>query len=127
MVHILGQNHGVVIYGPLRIWAERGLIRIEDARDNSYETLDVRECLLRLNGLNEMIGRSKRGGHGSRTNSFTKYADEIQNVQEMIDQVTDLCWKAREQGMPTDPSAIRDLNRRKPTSVSIPQKFNMPM
>ena len=127
MVHILGHSHDLVIYGPLRIWAERGLIRIEDARDNSFETLDVRETLLRLNGLNEMIGRSKRGGKGSRTNSFTKYAEEIQNLQEMIDNVTEVCWKAREQGMPTDPSAVRDLQRRKATSVSVPKKYNMPM
>ena len=127
MVHILGHNHDVVVYGPLRIWAERGLIRIEDARDKSFETLDVRECLLRLNGLNEMIGRSKRGGKGSTTNSFTKYADEIRDLQEMIDKVTDVCWKAREQGMPTDPSAVRDQARRQKTSVSVPHKFNMPM
>ena len=116
-----------MIYGPLRIWAERGQIHMEDGRDNSYDVLSVKDCLERLNGLNEMIGRSKKGGKGSFKNSFTKYADEIKDVQQMIDKVIDVCQKAREQGMPTDASARRDLRRRQKTQVSIPTNFNMPM
>jgi hypothetical protein len=109
------------------MWAERGLIHIEDSRDNSYEAIAVKECLERLNGLNEMIGRSKKGGMASRSNSFTNYMDEITDIQRMIDDTIDICRKAREQGMPTDASARRDLKRRQKTQVSIPKDFNMPL
>jgi hypothetical protein len=73
-----------------------------------------------------MIGRSKRGGNASKTNSFTRYTDEITDIQRMIDDTIDICRKAREQGMPSDASARRDLKRRQKTQVSIPSNFNMP-
>lgn len=126
MVHILGHGHDVVIYGPLRLWAERGLVHIEDGRDNSYESISVQDTLLRINALSEMIGNSQAGGRGSKTNSFTKYADEIKDLQDAIDRIIDVCQKAREQGMPDDPSARRDLARRRAKSVSVPSKYNMP-
>lgn len=125
--HILRSGHDLVIYGPLRIWAERGLIHIEDARDNSFETISVNDCLLRINGLSEMIGNSRRGGGPKSKDSFTKYMDEIEDLQRAIDQLVDTCRKAREQGMPDDPTAQGALKRARPVSVSMPKEYNMPL
>lgn len=110
MVHILG-GHDVAILGPLRFWSDRGLVHVEDSRDNSYETLTVRDVLLRAKGINDMIGNSSDPGVFYKT---------IKCTQDFLDRLLEVCRKAREQGMPTDPSAARDLARRRPTTVSMP-------
>ncbi len=93
---------GVVRFGPrnnpkcLRYWAERGLIHCEDARDNSYETLTVREFLLRLQGINDMIGNSKA------TLAAEKFAhvDELDRQQRFVEEAAVLVRRAQIQGLP---------------------------
>lgn len=117
-VYMLG-NRDVVHFGPRKFpkrykyWAERGLIHLEDAEDNSYVTLSVREFLLRLKGINDMIAKVSRG-------EKTLDPQELQRHQNFIEQALALVEKAKEQGMPTDPSARRDRARRRPTSVVVP-------
>ena len=62
---LIGGQHNVVYFGPRsnpkcqRWWADQGLIHVEDSRDNTYDTLGVREFLHRLNAINDMLGNSK--------------------------------------------------------------------
>ncbi len=62
MTVLIGGQHSVVYFGPRdnpkcqRWWADRGMIHVEDARDNTYDTLSVREFLHRLKAVNDMLG-----------------------------------------------------------------------
>ncbi len=121
-VPMIGGKHGVIFFGPRkdperqRWWADRGLIHMEDASDNSYDTISVKDFLLRLKGLNDMIGNSRK----SMKDAKMMDAEELTRVQRFVEQGCDLADKAKEQGMPTDASARRDLVRRRATSVLVP-------
>ena len=107
-------NKDVVNLGPLKYWAERGLIHCEDSRDSSYETVDVKIVLERIKALNDMIGNTKRKVPG------LMHADEIRKHQNFIDDMVQLCRKARNQGSPDNPDAIKDAKRRRPATVVVP-------
>lgn len=114
----IGGQHGVatlVTYSGrvLRVWAERGLIHMEDSEDNSYTVRSVRDALLHLDGINQMIGNSIQS-------SSLNYKDEIDMHQRFIADCEKVMKKAQEQGMPTDASAVRDLNRRRATKLTVP-------
>jgi hypothetical protein len=115
-MHILGET-GVYQYGPLRMWAERGQIHIEDATDNSYRIVTVQSIGHRLQAHSDMLKNSreqlKRNGQ--------MLGDEYNRQLRMIEGMIDVCHKAQEQGMPTDESAVRDINRRLPKTVVIPR------
>ena len=55
MTHIIGSIHDVAMYGNLRAWAENGLVRIEDARDNSYEVITVKEAKARIKAQADIL------------------------------------------------------------------------
>jgi hypothetical protein len=115
MVHILGQ-HGVKNYGNLRIWAEGGLVRVEDKRDGSCETLSVRDALLRAQAISELISE-KLARTRNRTTDARFYTDEINDMQNLVDDVIAVCKQAREQGEPSDPKVIEDRKLRSPKSI----------
>lgn len=115
---VIGGQHGVAILVTysgrvLRVWAERGLVHMEDSRDNSYVVKSVKDALFHLNGINEMIGNTIVTGS-------LQYKDEIALHQKFIQDCTAVLQKAREQGMPTDSSAVRDNNRRRATTLTVP-------
>ena len=97
---LIGGKHGVVFFGPRsepkrdRFWAERGLIHIEHADDNTYECITVREFLQRVKGISDMLGNSLNDLEG-----FAHW-DEIQRNQNFIEEAAELAKKAQEQGMP---------------------------
>lgn len=114
----VGGQHGVaalVTYSGrvLRVWAERGLVHMEDSKDGSYQVKSVRDAALHLKGINDMIGNSIRDGH-------LNYADEVAMHQKFISECEGVLKKAQEQGMPTDESAVRDLKRRRATTLTVP-------
>jgi len=115
-IHLLGSGHSMVYHGPLRLWAEDGLVKIEDSRDNSYEALSVKEALLRVQAINDMIGNSSEEG---------EYASEIARLQKFVEQMVELIKRAKEQGMPSDPSARRERIRRRPSSIVVPGSAGM--
>lgn len=121
MSRIIGQNHDCVRLGPLRFWAERGFIHWEDARDNSYGTLPVRNALHRVKAINDMIGNSKKS-------DTRKFSASLEMYSGFVDDFVEICRKAQEQGMVTDKSARAAANRALPKSVSVPvdlqKKFN---
>lgn len=115
-MHILGADHDVCIHGPLRFWAERGLIHVEDARDNSYDVMSVSSAAHRVQAHIDMLANSREQ---MRRTGFMDYA-EYNRLQRMIEQMTEIIRKAQIQGQPTDESAVRDLRRRQPKSVLMP-------
>lgn len=112
---LLGSSD-VVRFGPLRLWADRGLIHIEDSRDNGYDTISVRAALERVNALNDVIKNSK--AH-LRTKGDDFDRAEITRHQNMIDGMVEIARKAQIQGMPDDPTARRDMSRRRVRSVVV--------
>lgn len=110
-------DSGVVHHGPLRIWAERGLIHVEDSRDNDYRTFSVATVLRRMRGISEMLGNST--DRDKYTESQFDRAWRERN-QTMIEEMIEVIRRAKEQGMPSDPTAVRDLVRRAPKTIVVP-------
>ncbi len=117
MTTIIGLDHNVCVFGNLRMWAERGLIHLEDARDNSYEAIAVRQALHRVKGIHDMLFNSKTQltGNGGMT------AQEYERQMRMVEKMVEVCQQAQVQGMPSDQSAVRDLVRRLPVTVTVPK------
>lgn len=109
-------NREVVRLGPMRFWAERGLIHSEDSRDNSYNVMSVRACLHRMRGLQDMLNNSKQRDLYSE-DQFDQ-ANRLR-IQRYLENMLQICQKAQIQGMPSDPTARRALvHRRKKTFVN---------
>jgi hypothetical protein len=98
----------------VRYWAERGLIRVEDSLDNSYEVLSVRKFLQHAAALSKMVGNS------SSNKDSGADATMRTEMQRIIDRSVELARKAQIQGMPDDPSANRARRRGRPVSVVVP-------
>ena len=116
-IPLLGMKD-VANFRKYRWWAERGLIHWEHRDNGNYGTLSVRMCLVRLRALNDMVQNSVKESHESGLKFM--YASEITEHQKFIDEVIELCKKAREQGMPDDKSAGRDLKRRRRKVIHVP-------
>lgn len=110
-------DHDVVRFGTLRLWAERGLIHIEDSKDNSYEAMSVKVCLQRMKSISEMLGNSSQRDVASE-DQFDR--NNRKRHQNMLDGMIEVVRRAQVQGMPDDASARRDLVRRRPKSVVVP-------
>lgn len=114
-------GHDLVATKHLRFWAERGLVHVEDSRDNSYKVFSVRECLLRMRALQDMLGNStERQMYSEDQFDQSKRAE----IQTMLEGLMVIVQKAKEQGMPSDASARRDLVRRRPKTVVVPGNCN---
>jgi hypothetical protein len=103
----------------VRVWAERGLICIEDSEDNSYNALSVKRALERIRGINDMVGNSK----GMRDTGIARDNHERTMLQNFVADAVNICQKAREQGMPTDQSASNALKAARSKSVVMPKNF----
>ncbi len=103
MVHLLGQDHNVVYFGPrsnpkaVRWWAERGQLHWEDERDNSYASVGIKEFLERLKGINDMISNGKK-----KDNEGFMHSDEVERHQRFIEEALELVRIAKDQGDPDD-------------------------
>ncbi len=116
--HVLNADD-VVRFGHLRMWAERGLIHTEDSRDNSYKVQSVRATLHRMRAIQDMIKNSSEASRDKH--SYDQFdGAAIKYHQDMIDAMVLVVEKAKAQGMPSDPSARRDLARRAPKTVVVP-------
>jgi len=119
---LLFGTHNVVFFGPRdnprcqRWWADRGLIHVEDARDNTYESMPVRTFLHRLKAVNDMIGNSKT----SLAKEGFAHKDELDRQQRFVEDALELSKIAKEQGEAGTPDAIKDASRRKSLTVVMP-------
>lgn len=118
---LLGTDNGVVFFGPranpkaVRWWAERGQLHWEDSRDNAYGVVSLREFLLRLQGINDMVSNGR-----SKDNEGFMHADELERHMRFIERALDLVHKAREHGEPDDPVAQRHKAMSMPVTVIMP-------
>lgn len=112
--HVLGDQE-VVNFGNLKFWAERGLIHIENTRDGDYDSISVRVALQRMRAIQDMLG-NRRTAHTE--DQFDQ--QRRKEHQDMLDGLVCLCQKAQIQGMPSDPSAVRDLKRRAKRTIVMP-------
>jgi hypothetical protein len=101
----------MAVWRGIRFWAERGMVRCEDAKDNSYRVNSVRSGGHRVQALNDMVKAS--------TGFIRQYHDLIVEHQNFIEDYLDVLRVAREQGMPDDPSAVRAAVRSLPTTVRV--------
>jgi hypothetical protein len=118
MTHIIGDKHDVVTVGYLKFWAERGLIHVEDARDNSYETISIKEVLFRMKAISDMLKHPVTGTEspGERALMY----EEREKQQRMLDGLIEVVRKAQVQGSPDDKSAAHALKAARPKSVRMP-------
>lgn len=128
MVHILGQNHDVVVFKDrrgweVRYWAERGIIHWEDSRGTSGELTSLREALLRLRNVNVMLGMSS--DQGVEIDHQERHA-----LQEFVEKMMGVIRKAKEQGSLKDrlkaagfPSVDEIPVGKRHTRVKIPHQF----
>lgn len=108
----------VVRFGPLRIWTERGLIHIEDSRDNSYKTVTTRDELFRLQAVNDMLANSRRQKGSEDQFDETNCA----RIRKALEAVIIVCQKARQHGDPFDAAREqnKNLRRRTPRTLVTP-------
>jgi hypothetical protein len=127
MVHLLGQDHNVVYFGPrsnpkaVRWWAERGQLHWEDERDNSYAAVGIKEFLERLKGINDMLSNGKK-----KENEGFMHGDEVERHQRFIEEALELVRIAKEQGDPDD-IRVRKVKAQelKKISMVVPSNLNI--
>jgi hypothetical protein len=122
---VIGNMSGVVFFGPrdqpkaVRWWAERGQLHWEDSRTNAYDTVSVREFLLRLQGISDMLSNGRK-----KENQGFMHADEVERHMRFIEEALELVRKAKEQGIPEDPTVRRHKAMDLPVSVMMPSALN---
>ena len=125
MTTLIGNQHGVVFFGPasnptaVRWWAERGQLHWEDSRDNGYGTVSIRDFLTRLQGINDMISNGNR-----KANEGFLVTEEIVRHQRYIEEALDLVRKAKEQGDPDDPRTRKEMKQRRPITTVVPANIS---
>lgn len=112
-------EHNVCRFSCLRMWAERGLIHIEDTTDGDYNVVAVRAMLERMQAIQEMLINSRRREKNSE-DKFT--ANVVEAQQRMLEQMANVVRQAQEQGMPSDPTARGTLQRQRKT-VMLPASY----
>lgn len=117
-MHIFGptdQQYRVVKWGNLKLWAERGLIRVVDQRDGKYSIVSVRSMLRRMEAIQDMIANTRKSHK-----NFLRAADiDLNNHMRLLEELAEVCRQAQVQGQPIDESARRDLVRRRPKTVVV--------
>jgi hypothetical protein len=96
-----------------RFWPERGLIHCEDSEDDSYRSMTVRTFLQRVRAHCDMLGRK---GSRSDTGADSALRTEVLRLTERAIEIAEI---AKEQGMPSDASARRDLVRRRAKTIAV--------
>jgi len=117
-------TNGVVFFGPraapkaVRWWAERGQLHWENSQDNSYGVVSVREFLLRLQGISDMLSNGNK-----KENEGFMHADEVERHMRFIEEAIELVRKARDQGIPQDPRVRRHKAMDIPITMVMPSSL----
>lgn len=113
MAFIAGQ-HECVTFRNLKIWAERGLVHIEDQRNGDYKVIFVKDMLARMDAINNMLKGARRG-----PKSFAGL-NTVDEIQSGIEQLVGVVRLAQHQGEPSNEAARRDYVRRRPQTFVMP-------
>ena len=106
------KQDGICSWKGTKWWAEGGLIHFEDP-SGKFGSIPVRDILLRLNALKDMLGNSLRHPDG-----IVAHRDEMLRHQDYVEGMIKLCKKAQDQGRPDDPKAIAQMRRDRKSAVS---------
>ena len=112
-------GNDVVRFRHLRMWAERGLIHVEDSRNNEYKVVSVRVMLQRMRAIQDIIANSRPASRQAHSADPFDRA-WLEENQGMLEAMVEVVRNAQVQGMPSDASARRDLVRRRPKTVVVP-------
>lgn len=93
------KSGNVVTFRGVRWWANDGMICSENVDGSRFESHYVRDILVRLHAFNQMIGNSRTD------QGVARYAAEVRELREYIDNMIALCQQAQQQGRPDDPKA----------------------
>lgn len=115
---IFGNSPRVVVFGPLRVWAENGFVCIEDSRPfqgktGGFKQLHPRDAGKHLVGVSEMLGKKT-------DKDFIKYSDAWRLHMKFVEECHVVIQRAFDQGVYDDPKASKDKMARRATSVLIP-------
>lgn len=107
---------------PVHFWADKGLVRWEDERDNLPPAkkrgfMYWQQAAKRVLALSEMVIKSSEDRRWDR---------ERQILQKFIGEMEDVIRRAKEQGGPLDGEMVRrEHRRRRPTTVMKPVIVDM--
>jgi hypothetical protein len=125
MTLLIGNQTGVVFFGPrdlpkaVRWWADHGQLHWEDSRTNGYGVVSVREFLLRLKGISDMLSNGRK-----KENEGFMHSDEVERHMRFIEEAVGLVRKAKEQGIPEDPEVRRHKAMDLPVTVVMPSSLS---
>ncbi len=117
-MYILEKSKHVVVFGPIRVWADNGFVCVEDSRDISalsgkqggLTQLHWRDAGCNLKGICDMLG--------TKTDGAMEFSDEWDRHMRFVEQVLPIIQKAKEQGAHDDESMNRAKARaRKQTFI----------
>jgi hypothetical protein len=120
---LIGAKDGVVHFGGYRWWAERGLIHWEHKETGDYGTSPVRVVLTRLSRVNEMVHNVRTGDKDPEKGEAAleaAFGGDSSVHADYIDDMIELCRKAKEQGDPEEEDTARDLKRRRAKTTIVP-------
>jgi len=121
----LGQHNVIKLGNKLRVWAENGLVHVEDQNTGYYEAIHWRVAGERAAAISDFNGRRTKNGSKRNTPEY-RWMPYLERDLAFCEAIPGVIRQAREQGAYDDPTAIRDRLRRLPTSVrvevSLPRK-----
>lgn len=105
-------------------WAERGMIHVVDERDGDYKAVTIKEWIARIIAIRNEAVR-------------TKWADEREDMQELVEHMIRVCQQAKDQGDPCRPLSAKEkeqahkaaqqrLQEKKRVSILVPGMVTAP-
>jgi hypothetical protein len=79
----------------------------------------VREFLLRLKGISDMLSNGRK-----KENEGFMHSDEVERHMRFIEEAVGLVRKAKEQGIPEDPEVRRHKAMDLPVTVVMPSSLS---
>lgn len=117
-MYLLGQ-HNVLNLRHIKVWAENGLVHVEDVKTGYYEAMHWRVAAERVAAISDFNGKRLRLGNSKRNTPEYKFLPYLESDLEFCEKAPAVIRQAREQGSYDDPSMIRDRIRRLPQQISV--------
>lgn len=118
MTHLMGQHNVVNLGNKLRMWAENGLVHVEDKNTGYYESMHWRVAAERAAAVSDFNGKRLKNG-SKRNMPESRFMPFLARDLDFCEKIVDVIRQAREQGAFDDPTMMRDRIRRLPVSVSM--------
>lgn len=112
-------NHNVVNLGnKIKVWAEHGLVHVEDMQTGHYEAMHWKVAAERVAAIHDFNGKRIRSG--SKKNApESQFLPHLERDLTFVERVVEVIRQAKEQGSYDDPSMVKDRIRRLPISIRV--------